>query len=347
LRTKAARIHPAKLAAWGYLSYMVAGWLVLCLPFCHRRVVGVLDNLFIAASAFSTTGLVTVSVSDDYSFFGQFVVLVLIQFGGIGYMTFGSFVVLSRGGELTGVRQRIGQTVFSLPESYRLDKFIRSVIVFTLVIETLGAVLLYPILHGAGVPDALWSAVFHSVSAFCTAGFSLFNNSFEDFAGDFWLNAVLAMLSYLGAVGFIVCVDVWRKLRGKTKRITLTSKIILHSTLWLSIVGTTLIFVAEPTIQDRPVEVRLMAAFFQAMTALTTVGFNTVSIGALSKATLLLIITLMVIGASPSGTGGGLKCTTFSAIWGVMRAALRGEQEVRSEERRVGKECRSRWSPYH
>ena len=323
-------LHPAKLVFLGYLSYIVVGWILLALPYAQKGDgVSALDNLFIATSAVSTTGLVTASVSDSYTLFGQGVVLLLIQLGGIGYMTAGSFLLLSRRAELSSVREQVGRAVFSLPSSFRLNKFILSVIRFTLVIEFLGAAALYALFRRAGVEGALWSAVFHSVSAFCTAGFSLNNDSFERFAGDFWVNAVLIALSYLGAMGFIVCVDFWRKLRGKTGRITLTSKIILWTTLWLSAGGTTLIFLTEPSIQGMAADDRLLAAFFQAMTAMTTVGFNTVDIGALSKGTLLLVVVLMVIGASPSGTGGGLKTTTFTAILGVMRSALHGESEVR------------------
>jgi trk system potassium uptake protein TrkH len=314
----------------GYLSYIVAGWLFLCLPFVQRGAgVGALDNLFIATSAVSTTGLVTVSVSDSYNFAGQLAILLLIQLGGIGYMTFGSFVILSRKTELSAVRSEVGRTVFSLPAGFRIDKFVRSVIRFTLVIELLGAAALYPVFRGAGAASPLWSAVFHSVSAFCTAGFGLYNDSFEGLAGNFWLNAVVAALSYLGAIGFIVCVDVWRLLRGKVRALTLTSKIIVWATFWLSVVGTLLLFATEPSLQSKPADERLMAAFFQAMTAMTTVGFNTVGIGGLSKASLMLIVLLMVIGASPSGTGGGLKSTTFTAMLGVMRSAIRGEQAVR------------------
>lgn len=323
-------LHPAKLALLGYLSYVLLGWLVLCSPFLQRgEGVKTLDNLFIATSAVSTTGLVTVSVSDSYNLLGQAVVLLLIQLGGIGYMTFGSFVILSRKKELSAERSDVGQTVFSLPKSFRIDKFIRSVVVFTVVIESCGALALYPIFRNAGDPDAAWSAIFHSVSSFCTAGFSLYNNSFEAYAGNFWLNAVIATLSYFGALGFIVCVDYWRMFRGKVRQVTLTSKIILWSTLWLTATGTVLILLSEPSIQAKPLEEKLIAAFFQAMTSMTTVGFNTINMSSLSRATLLVLTVLMVIGASPSGTGGGLKSTSFSALIGVMRSALRGEREVR------------------
>jgi trk system potassium uptake protein TrkH len=243
-------------------------------------------------------------------------------------MTFGSFVILSRSDEFTTKRSDISRTVFSVPESYRIDKFLRSVIVFTAIIETAGVLALYPVFASADVPNPLWQAVFHSISAFCTAGFSLFATSFEAFSGNFWLNCVIGVLAYLGAIGFIVFVDYWRKFRGKVHQLTLTSRIILWSTFWLSVVGATLLFVAEPLISQQPGEDRLIQAVFQAMTAITTVGFNTVNIGALSNASLLVIIMLMVIGASPSGTGGGLKSTTFSALFGIMKSSLKGQQQV-------------------
>jgi trk system potassium uptake protein TrkH len=322
-------MSPALLLLLGYGSYVVLGWGLLSLPFAQRQHVGALDNLFIATSAMSTTGLATVSVSDSYTIFGQLVVLGLIQLGGIGYMTLGSFIVLSRRLDMSQFRAEIGRAVFSLPTSFRIDKFVRSVVRFTVVIEIAGALALWPVLADAGVEHPLWSAVFHSISAFCTAGFSLHNSSFEAFAGNFWANVFLGVLSYAGAVGFIVFVDLWRKITKKTQQITLTSRIILWTTAMLGVAATLLLFVAEPTIQTLPADERLLAAFFQSMTASTTVGFNTINIGALSKGSLLLLVILMVIGASPSGTGGGLKSTTISAIAGVMGSALRGQTEIR------------------
>ncbi|MBN1918186.1 MAG: potassium transporter KtrB [Verrucomicrobia bacterium] len=323
-------LEPVKLVFLGYFAYIVVGWLVLCLPFSqHGQGATALDNLFTSTSAVSTTGLATVSTSDNYSLFGEIVVLVLIQLGGLGYMTVSSFVILSRKRELSERRVNVGGSVFSLPQSFRIDKFIRSVITFTLVIEAVGAVALYAVFRANGMPNSFWSAIFHSVSSFCTAGFSLYNSSFEAFSGSFWLNVIVAILSYLGAVGFIVCIDVWRRFTNRIPSVTLTTKIILQTTLWLSIAGALFVFLTEPSIQSKAPEQRLLTAFFQAMTSLTTVGFNTIPIAAMSKATLLAVTILMVIGASPSGTGGGLKSTTFSAILSVMRSALRGERVVR------------------
>jgi trk system potassium uptake protein TrkH len=332
-------LHPLRLVILGYVSYIIVGWILLSLPFAqHGPGAGSLDNLFISTSAMSTTGLVTVSIADSYTLFGQIVILLLIQFGGLGYMTFSSFVILSRKRTLSDTRTEVANVVFSLPKSFRIDKFLRSVILFAAAIETAGAACLYFIFRQAGQPDAVWSAIFHSISSFCTAGFSLYDNSFESFAGNFWLNLIVAILSYTGAVGFIVCVDVWRRITNKIEHITLTSKIILYCTFWVSFVGTAIFFLSEPSIQEFTVDKRLIASFFQAMTSMTTVGFNTIGISKISRASLLLLTTLMIIGASPSGTGGGLKSTTFTALIGIMRSTLQGKKNVYFWGRRVPEE---------
>lgn len=322
-------LHPIRLVALGYLSYVGVGWLLLALPFGHATdAVSGLDALFTSTSAVSTTGLATVSTGNDYNLLGQIIILVLIQLGGIGYMTFGSFVVLSRSAVLSERRQQIGKAVFSMPEEFRIDKFIRSVITFTLITETAGAIFLFLAFTRAGIEAPAWSAVFHSVSAFCTAGFGLYDDSFERLRGNVSVNVILGILSYLGAIGFIVFVDGWRCLIGKTSRLTLTSRIILATTAWLSLAAIVLFFVGEPSIQGLPPYERLTAACFQVMTSITTVGFNTISIGNLSQASLFLIVLLMIVGASPAGTGGGLKTTTFTALWGVIRSSILGREKV-------------------
>ncbi len=330
-----ASLHPVRLVLLGYSSYIVIGWILLSLPFAQKRTVAALDNLFVATSAISTTGLTPVSVADSYTLFGQIVILLLIQLGGLGYMTFSSFVILAGQKRISGARTQVANVIFSLPESFRMDKFIRSVMSFTFLSEAVGALVLYGIFRRAGQTDAGWSAVFHSISAFCTAGFSLYNNSLESFAGDFWLNCAVGILSFLGAMGFIVFVDVWRRLRNKIPDVTLTTRIILHCTLWVSLTGGFIFFVSEPSVQALPITKRLIASFFQSMTAMTTVGFNTIPVSAVSRASLLLLTILMIIGASPSGTGGGLKSTTFSALLGIMRSTLRGERHVSFWGRRV------------
>lgn len=323
------RLAPVHLIPLGYLFFIAAGLILLSLPIAQAGArVGALDNVFISTSAISTTGLVTVSIADKYTFFGQSVVLFLIQIGGIGYMTIGSFIIIARKKPISSLHSDLINTVFSLPKNFHVSEFIIGVVAYTLLIEVLGATALYFIFRSHGLDSPLWLAVFHSVSAFCTAGFSLFNTSFEAYRHDFWLNAVIAVLSYLGAIGFIVAVDVWRSIKGRHESLTLTSKVILRLTFAITVVATLLVFLSDSTfLHDSPAG-RLMESFFQVMTALTTVGFDTVAPASFNTPVLFLFIILMLIGASPSGTGGGIKTTTVSALYAVMASTLRGDKEI-------------------
>jgi trk system potassium uptake protein len=322
-------VNPVRLVTFGYLSHMLLGCFLLCLPFMQNNGVHFLDNLFIAASAISTTGLSPITVNNDYNFWGQLVILVLIQLGGIGYMTFSSFVILSTKKYLDDRTKNIAQVVFSIPKHFKIEKFIVSVIWFTAIIEIVGAVGLFFVFKDAGVENPLWQAIFHSVSAFCTAGFSLFPNSFEGFADNGALNVIISILSILGAMGFIVCVDVWHLVRRKEKHVTLTTKVIVTLTLWILVIGSALLLATEGYGGGIAFGKKILFSCFQAMTALTTVGFNTVTISSMSKSAIMLICILMVIGASPSGTGGGLKTTTLSAVWGLIKSVIKGEKNVR------------------
>lgn len=332
------RLSPHKTLFLGYLTYIVLGWLFLCLTVSQTKPIRVLDHLFTATSAVSTTGLATVDIGSSYTMFGQLVILLLVQVGGIGYMTFSSFLVLSTANELSQHRSSLLKCAFPLPKDFKTGHFIRNVVLFTLASEIVGALVLYILFSYEKMPNALWQSIFHSVSAFCTAGFSLFSNNFERYADHVWINLTLSVLSYLGAVGFIVWTDLWRFMVGKKDKTCFTTKIILSITLWASVLGTLLLFVVEPTLQALQPLDRLLAAFFQIMSASTTVGLNTVSIHQLSDASLLLILLLMVFGASPSGTGGGLKSTTFSALFALTKSTLKGRSSVRFRKREIPKE---------
>jgi trk system potassium uptake protein TrkH len=323
-------LTPQQNLLYGFVSYTMVGWLMLSLPFFQNQPVSMLDNLFIATSAISTTGLTTVSVIDSYNWGGQFITLLLIQIGGVGYMTFTSFIMLSMKSGLTHWHLRILNSEFSMPKGFQISDFLRSVIVFTIVIEALGAVSLFLVFHAAGVEHnfAIWSSIYHSVSAFCTAGFGLYNNSFENFATNTSLNAVISVLSICGSLGFIVVTDFWNRITGKVKAISFTTKIILLVTSVLSLGGTIMIYLFEPSVQVYSGREKIMISFFQSMTALTTVGFNTIPISAFALPMLLIVVLLMYVGASPSGTGGGMKSTTFITLIAIMISRIRAKRRV-------------------
>lgn len=315
--------HPARLMAFGYLSYMLIGWAALSLPAAQSVPVGALDSLFIAVSAVSTTGLVTVDPGSSFTIWGEVAILLMMQLGGLGYMTVGSFAYLSFQNRLAGVRARGARAAFNLPATLNVGQFLRAVVLFTLGAEAVGTLLLWPMFAAAGVPDPLWTVLFHAVSAFCTAGFSLFATGFEPFVAHPGIVVVISTLSILGAMGFLIVVDALQRLVGQERRVGFSARIILILTAGLIGLGTLFLALTEPTIATRPGAERWLAAFFQAMTASTTVGFNTVPIGAVSGAGLMLLMVLMLVGASPAGTGGGLKTTTFAVLFAQMWSVLR------------------------
>jgi trk system potassium uptake protein TrkH len=323
-------LTPQQNLFYGFLSYVLIGAVLLSLPWLQKTSVPLLDNLFIATSAVSTTGLVTVSVFDSYNFFGQLVVVILFQLGGIGYLTFTTFMILSTTKKITHWHQTLLKTEFTLPVTIKIKDFLKSVILFTLVMEILGVILFYIAFSREEMPiwEALWSAIFHSISAFCTAGFSLFNSGFADYSGNILINTTISILAIAGSLGFIVVTDFVLFLRKKKHMLSFTTKIVSYGLLILLSFGFIFFYTYEPTISNLAGNERFLAAFFQSMTAMTTVGFNTVDFGAFMLPMLLVTIFLMYIGASPSGTAGGMKITTLTAVFAIMKSRLTNRKRI-------------------
>lgn len=319
---------PQMNLVWGFFLYTLFGFLLLSLPFFHKTDINILDNLFISASAISTTGLVTISVSDSYNNFGQLIIMLLFQIGGIGYMTLTTYYLLFTTNQITHWHHKIIGAEFTLPETIKISDFIKSVMIFTLVMETIGAIAFYFgfIASGMSSGEAIWYSVFHSVSAFCTAGFGLMNDSFMGYSDDVYMNSIISVLAIAGSMGFIVATDIWYRLSGKTKSLSFTTKIITYGFILLLGIGTLTVYLTEPLVQTS--DSKITESFSQTMTALTTVGFNTVSTGNLSLPVLLLVVFLMYVGASPSGTAGGMKITTFTAMIAVLESRLAGRKRI-------------------
>ncbi|MBP93615.1 MAG: potassium transporter TrkH [Flavobacteriaceae bacterium] len=320
---------PQMNLVWGFFLYTLIGFILLSIPLFHKTDISFLDNLFISTSAISTTGLVTISVFDSYNFFGQFVIMALIQIGGIGYMTLTTYYLIFTTKKITHWHSKLIGAEFTLPNTIQIKDFIKSVIVFTLIMETIGAILFYFAFtnSGMGSVKSVWFSIFHSISSFCTAGFGLFNDGFESYQDNTFINTIISVLAISGSLGFIVITDMWYRIRGKSKEISFTTKIIIYGFLFLLFLGTFLIYTTEssPIIGSNS---PLMTSFFQAMSAMTTVGFNTIPIGELSLPILLLITFLMYIGASPSGTAGGMKITTLTAMLSILKSRLFGQKKI-------------------
>lgn len=320
------------LLVYGYLFFLVIAFLLLNLPFAKTTEINWLNTLFMATSAVSTTGLITAQPGSDYSFFGQLVILLIIQIGGIGYMTFGSFILIALKAKMSKDSLKKGLQVnkreFAFPKEFKPSEFVKKVILFTFIVELTGALFLSYIFIQSGENMPVWSAIFHSVSAFCTAGFSLMTNSFQYYRGDLAVNAIISTLSLLGAIGFIVMVDVWNVVKSPKRSPQFSTTIILKVTIILLMLGTVFIALTDPTLNNLSWSERWMTAFFQAMTASTTVGFNTYNIAELNIASVFLLYFLMLFGASPSGTGGGLKSTTLAALFAIVRSTLKRREWI-------------------
>lgn len=312
-------LNSYQLLSLGFLSYLLVGVFFISLPFAQKQNMGFIDNLFNIVSAMSTTGLTTASISEVYSVFGLIVLLILMQLGGLGYMTISSFVILSRFNTISPNRFKILSIEFPLPDNMQITGFIKHIMIYTILIETFGTLVLWWEFSKLGLDTPLWSAFFHSISAFATAGFSLYPNGLEGFKDNVTVNAIISFLCYAGAIGFIVPLDIFRRITKQTTQITFTTKVILSITF--SILAVATIFTYFTSNEN------LLVSFFQIMTASTTAGFNTVAIGSLPSCVLLMIMFVMVIGASPSGTGGGIKTTSISVLLGIIFSVLSGEKE--------------------
>ena len=327
--------HPYRQLSLGYFSYIIFGTLLLSLPFMTNSDVGLLDNIFTATSAISTTGLSTVDVSSSYNVFGQIVILLLIQLGGIGYMTMSSFIMLRLTKHFTMIKKRILEAEFSIPGNINVNNLVQSIMIFTFIFEFFGAVILYLLFLQCGATNPGWSAIFHSVSAFCTAGFSIYSDNLMQFDTNVGVNVVLMVLSYAGAMGFIVITDMWRKISKKGYSVSFSTKIIVLITLILTVWGTLQLYFFEPDFRSYSNSERFLVSIFQTMSALTTVGYNTVNIGSMIPLSLMTTTLIMYFGASPSGTGGGLKSTTTSAVFAFVKSKLSLERDIYLFNRRI------------
>jgi len=311
-----------------YIGYSVVGTLLLLLPFSSNGDIPITDQIFTAVSAISTTGLVTVDVATRYTTFGQFVILFLIQMGGLGYMTLSSYIMLKLTGRFGTEKAKLFNTQFSFPDSITSISMLHNIVNYTFLFELAGFILLFPYFMYTGVDQPLWSALFHSVSAFCTAGFSIYSDNLMSFQTDVYVNTVIMVLSLSGAVGFITMTDVSRVFTKRDHSISFTSKVILSITGGLALWGTLHLFFCEESFKSMPAADRLLVSLFQSVSAMTTVGYNTVDINILESVSILILTISMYIGASPSGTGGGLKSTTLSAIYAYTKNKLGLHKEI-------------------
>jgi len=338
------RLTPYARLALSLGLLILVGWGVLMIPGMARgRALSWVDGLFTSTSAVCVTGLVVRSTGNDFSALGQLAILLMIQVGGLGFMTLSSSVLMHIRqkvslGEAAVMRESLG-----LSPGTDLPRLLLRCLRMVAVVEGAGAVLLFArfqmqVPEGQGwlehVPRAAWAAVFHSVSAFCNAGFSIWDTSFTAYANDWFVNLVMAGLIVLGGLGFLVLVDLetWgRALRSKRRhRLGFQSQVVLTTTLGLILGGAILIWLGErmnpATLSEKPFSTQVLLPFFQSVTA-RTAGFNTVDMRDLSVFSLAVLAVLMFIGASPGSCGGGIKTTTFAVLMTLAVGAFRYGRE--------------------
>lgn len=202
---------PQKQIMVVYAGYSILGALLLSLPFATVGDATFVDHLFTSVSAFSTTGLSTIDVATQYTFIGQFIIMLLIQMGGLGYLTLSSYIMLRLTKRFGSRQEAMFQTQFAIPDTLEPESVLKSIVKYTFVFEAIGFLLLCPYFLLTEVEQPVWSALFHTVSAFCTAGFSIYSDNLIQFQSDVFVNVVILVLSLAGAMGFIMITDISKK----------------------------------------------------------------------------------------------------------------------------------------
>jgi trk system potassium uptake protein TrkH len=326
---------------------VIAGSLLLAHHYCRAPTaepISLIDAAFTATSALCVTGLGVRSTGNDFSWLGQLVILLLVQLGGIGIITVTTFVTLNLGGR-QGLHNRTLLTeTLGLGDEPDLRKVLRRVVQFTVLFELAGAaVLTARFLFDYPFSTALWHGIFHSITAFCNAGFGLNDNSLMAYRDDWFVNLTVMGLVIIGGIGYPVMIDLTRNWHGpwpdRWVRLMLHTKLMLLGTAALIVLGTAAILALEwrDALAGLPLSKRLLVAMFQSVTP-RTAGFNTVEIGLLNDATLFVIILLMMVGAGPCSTGGGFKVSTFTVL--ILRAwsSFRGRARVQVARRTIPQE---------
>jgi len=324
------RINTAQIVAFSFLITIFIGMILLTFPTATAdgRGASLIDAFFTATSATCVTGLIVQDTPSYFSEFGQWVILILIQLGGLGIMTYSAFVALLLKKFSLGQRKMVEEM---FDEEKNVYSMIFYIVKMTFFVELAGIVLLFVrwIFVFKDPAQTLYYSIFHAISAFCNAGFSLFSDSLEGFTGDVWVNFIIMLLIILGGLGFIVIFETSGQLRRQKVRLSTHSSIVLLTSGILIVLGFILFFFFEfdRSLLHYPLPTRFLAALFQSVTT-RTAGFNTIPIGQLSRESLTFMILLMFIGASPGSTGGGIKTTTFAVLLVSVYSILRGRDHV-------------------
>ncbi|MFA7056004.1 MAG: TrkH family potassium uptake protein [Candidatus Cloacimonadales bacterium] len=334
--------NPAISLMSSFLLVITVGAFLLMLPISTttNQPMNFIDAIFTSTSATCVTGLIVEDTGSYFTHFGQIIIILLIQIGGLGLMTISTAFALIFGQRLTAKMESVMQDVMGESNRLNLFQLLKYVMGITILFEFVGAVFLFFTFKNlySNVYKAIYYSIFHSVSAFCNAGFSLFSNNLEPFANNINVNLVVSFLIIFGGLGFVVIMDIKKNLfrKGGIKKLSLHSKVVIASTTLLIVFGLIGFFISEynNTMDGLSFGKRFLASYFQSVTC-RTAGFNTISQTNLSYSSILLSVILMFIGASPGSTGGGIKTTTFAIMVLSIGSILTGKKNVSAYKRKI------------
>lgn len=343
--------YPARASLWWYLGLMATGAAALHHPICRGRggPISWLEAVFTSASAACVTGLTVRSTEVDFSWVGQLVILALVQLGGVGIMTVTTYIVFRLGGRTNLRRRLVVSETLGADDDVDLRWVLRNVFFYTVALEAAGALILAARFALDMPPgEALWHSVFHSISAFCNAGFSLRDSSLIAYQKDVVVNWAIGLLIIAGGLGFPVMLDLQRARgsdgwKGYWENLHLHTKVVLLATGALLAASTAAFAALEWNGQFQamhPLQ-RVQAAAFHAISC-RTAGFNTVDVGEFTSATLFITVLLMMIGAGPCSTAGGFKVSTLAVLVLHAWATFRGRSRATLFRRTVSREALER-----
>lgn len=323
----------------GFAGVIVLGALLLMLPIATQNgaVTPFSKTLFTATSAVCVTGLVVFDTASYWSGFGQLIILIMIQIGGLGVISVASFLSMLAGRKISLMQRQTMQNALSAPQMGGIVKLTRFIFLVSFAIEGIGALLLMPVFMTKYGIRGIWMAVFHSVSAFCNAGFDLMGNqtgqysSLTSFAGSGYVTLVICLLIMIGGIGFLTWKDIAVK-KTRFKEYSMQTKVILVTTAILIVIPAVFFFFSD--FANEPLKDRICMSVFQAVTP-RTAGFNTADLNKMSDAGRSVMMLLMLIGSSPGSTAGGMKTTTIAVLFANAIAVFRKRQNANCYGRRI------------
>ncbi|GEN57158.1 ktr system potassium uptake protein B [Halolactibacillus alkaliphilus] len=337
LKLRDKPLSPPQILAFGFITIITLGTVLLMLPISRTVPLSWLDAFFTATSAVTVTGLIVVDTGTAFTTFGQTILMILIQIGGLGFLTFAVMSILFLGKKIRLKERILMQEALNQNSMGGIVRLIRSLFYFAISMELIATALLsIRWIPEYGISKGLFISLFHAVSSFNNAGFSLFNDSLSQYAADPLINIVITLLFVSGGIGFTVIYELMHKKKWRTW--TLHTKIMLIGTFLINIFAILSFFILEMnnphTIGAMPLNEQLWGSFFQGLTP-RTAGFNSLDYGDMNNSTLMLTIFLMFIGAGSASTASGIKVTTLIIIILAVFAYLRGRNQVFAFRQRI------------